>query len=98
VGRGSRGCGVPVREPRQAVLERDRLALLGELQAAGRLALRLRGDRLVRRSAPPAGAAPAAVEDGQLDTAPPCDLGEGDERAADLPLRREVPRVLRRVR
>ena len=32
------------------------------------------------------------------DAAPPRDVGERDERAADLPLRREVARVLRRVR
>ena len=65
----TRGLEVPPREPGQAVLERDRLALLGELEPAADGVRRLREDRRVRRaSAPPRATAPA-VEDGQLDTA-----------------------------
>ena len=60
-----------MREAGQAVLVRDRLALLGHLQAAGRMAGRLRQDRRMRRTAATAGAAAAAVEDGELD----CPLG-----------------------
>ena len=49
--RRERRLEVALREPRQPVLERDRLALLGHLEPARRLALRLREDRRVRRPA-----------------------------------------------
>ena len=49
--RGERRLEVAVREPGQAVLERDRLALLGQLEPAGRVPGRLREDRGVRRPA-----------------------------------------------
>ncbi len=68
--RRQRRLEVAVRQPRQPVLERDRLALLGELEAAARVAAGLREDRRVRRTAAAAGAAAAAVEDRQLDAVP----------------------------
>ena len=64
---GDGGLEVAVREPRQAVLVRDRLALLGQLEAPGRMARRLREDRRVGRPAAAPGAAAAAMEDRELD-------------------------------
>src|SRR5205085_8071492 len=77
--RRERGLEVSVREPREAVLERDRLSLLGQLQPPGGHALRLREDRVEGRAAAASGAAAAAVEDGQLAAAPSRDLDERDE-------------------
>src|SRR5256885_1137707 len=68
------------------VLERDGLALLGQLDAAGRMPRGLRGDRCVRGAAAPAGAAAAAVEDRQLDLVLCRDRGELLLRAEDRPL------------
>ena len=48
--RGDRGLEVPPREPGQPVLERDRLALLGELEAAVDRVRRLGEDRRVGRA------------------------------------------------
>ena len=89
---------VPAREPFEAVLERDRLALLGQLHAPRRMPRGLRRDRRVRRSAAAPGAAAAAVEDRQLDAVPLGDRRELLLRAVDRPLRREVAAVLARVR
>ncbi len=89
-----RGLEIPVREVRQAVLEGDRLALLGQLQAAGWMARGLCEDRRVRRPAAAARAAAAAVEDRQLDVRIACDLDEPLLRPVDRPLRGEVAAVL----
>ena len=96
-GGGQRGLEVPVGQPGQAVLEGDRLALLGELQAPGRMPRRLREDRRMRGASPAPGAAAAPVEDRQLDSAL---IGEGRQPllgAEDLPLRRQIAAVLARV-
>jgi hypothetical protein len=85
---------VAVREPGEAVLERDRLALLGQLQPAGRVAGRLREDRSVGRPATAAGAAAAPVEDRQLDVGLTGDLDELFLRAVDRPLSSEEATVL----
>ncbi len=92
-GRGERGLEVAVRELRQPVLERDRLALLGDLQVR----VGLGEDGIEGRAAPASGAAAASVEHGERDVVPPRDLRERDERGADLPLSGEIARVLRRV-
>ena len=60
---------VALGEAREAVLERDRLALLGQLEPAVDGAARLGEDAGVGRAAAPPGRAAAAVEDGQLDAA-----------------------------
>ena len=97
-GRGERRLEVPVREAGQAVLEGDRLALLGHAEPAGRVPRRLREDRRVRGAAAAPGAAAAAVEDRQLDAAARGERGELLLRAPDRPLRRQVAAVLARVR
>ena len=84
-GRGERGLEIPLGEPGQPVLEGDRLALLGQLEAAVDRAGRLREDRRVGRAAAAPGAAAAAVEDGQLDAA------LGRRRAAAPPGRGRSP-------
>ena len=63
------GLEVPPREPGEAVLERDRLPLLGHLQPTVDRVRRLGEDRGVRRPAAAPGAPAAAVEDRQLDAA-----------------------------
>src|SRR5581483_9962256 len=88
------GLEVAVREPREAVLERDRLTLLRELQPAGGRDLRLREDRRIRR-APAAARAPAStVEDGQLRAAFARYRRDRFLRPEDLPAGGEVPAVL----
>ena len=89
---------VPPREPRQAVLERDRLALLGELEPAVDRVRRLREDRRVRRAAAPPRATAPAVEDRQLDAALARQPGELLLGAEDLPLGGDDAAVLPRVR
>ena len=84
--------------PGEAVLERDRLALLRQLQAAVDRAGRLGEDARVRRPAAPAGRAAAAVEDRQLDVPLGRDARQLLLRAVDLPLRGEIAAVLARVR
>ena len=54
-------------------------------------------DGRVRRPAAPSGAAPAAVEDRELDSSPPCKVGERALRAKDLPLCGQVAAVLPRI-
>ena len=91
---GQRGFEIAVREPGEAVLERDRLALLGQLQPAGRVAGGLREDRRMRRSAASARTTAASVEDRQLDVGITRDLDEPFLRAVDRPLRSEEAAVL----
>ena len=86
------------REAGETVLERDRLALLGHLQAPVHRVRRLGEDRRVRRPAAAPGAPAAAVEDGQLDAPLSREPGEPLLRAEDLPLRRHDAAVLARVR
>ena len=90
--RGDGRLEVPLGKPGQAVLEGDRLALLGQLEPALDRAGRLREHRGVCRSSAPAGRAAAAVEDRQLGVA----LGrKGDELllgAIDLPVARRGSR------
>ena len=95
--RGDRGLEVPPRQPGQAVLERDRLALLGELEPAVDGVRRLGEDRGVRRAAAAPRAAAPAVEDGQLDAALAREPGERLLRPEDLPLGRDDAAVLARV-
>ena len=83
-----------MREPGEAVLERDRLALLGQLQPAGWVAGGLREDRRMGRPATAARAAAATVEDRQLDLGLPRDLDEPFLRAVDRPLCGEEAAVL----
>ena len=85
-------------EAREPVLERDRLPLLRELEAATDRVRRLREDRGVRRTAAATGAAAAAVEDRQLDVSLAGDPGERLLRSEDLPLRGDDPAVLAGVR
>ena len=97
--RRERGFEVAIGEAREAVLEGDGLALLGQLEAAPRMAGRLREDRGVRRAAAASRAAAAAVEDRELDAVTRArTVGEIFWRAIDLPLRGEVAAVLGRVR
>ena len=91
---GQRRLEVAVREPGEAVLERDRLALLGQLQPPGRVAGGLRENRGVRRPAAPARAPAAPVEDRQLDFSFPRDLDELFLCAVDRPLCGEEAAVL----
>ena len=85
-------------EAREPVLERDRLPLLRELEAATDRVRRLREDRGVRRTAAATGAAAAAVEDRQLDVAL---AGEPGERLLRLKISHcavTIAAVLARVR
>ena len=91
------GLEVALGEAREAVLERDRLALLRQLQAAVDRTRGLGEDACVRRSAAPAGRAAAAVEDRQLDITVGGDARQLLLRAVDLPLRGEIAAVLARV-
>ena len=84
--------------PGQAVLERDRLALLGELQPAGDSVRRLGEDRGMGRPAAAARAPAAAVEHRQLDPALTREPRELLLRLEDLPLRRDDTAVLAGVR
>ena len=92
-----RGLEVAVREAGQAVLVGDRLALLGQLEAPGRMPGRLGEDGRVRRTAAATGAAAAAVEDRELHVALGGQLGERLLGAVVLPGRRQVAAVLARV-
>ena len=85
-------------EAAQPVVERDRLALLGQPQPSRWMPGRLREDRRVGRSASAAGAAAAAVEDRQLDPALGRDAREPLLRPVDLPVRGQIAAVLARVR
>src|SRR5581483_7376135 len=80
---GERRFEVAARQALEAVLERDRLALLGHLEMARGMAGGLREDRGVRRPAAPARAAAATVEDRQVDAVPSRDGGELLLRAVD---------------
>ncbi len=95
--RRQRGFEVAIGEPGQAVLERDRFALLGQLQTPGRVAGGLRQDGRVRRSAAASGASAAAVEDGEFDVVARRDCRKVLLRAVDRPLCRQIPAVLGRV-
>ena len=89
----------PQREPRQAELRLDHLALLGDAQPAVDRSGRLRLDGQIRRPAAAADAAAAAVEQRQLDAA-----ARGTRattillRLVQLPVRGQAAAVLRRVR
>src|SRR5262249_30746602 len=77
---------VRVRDPRRAVLERDRPALFGHFQAAGWMPGGLREDRRVRRAAAAPCASAASVKDGQLEPPTPGERRECLLRTEDLPL------------
>ncbi len=96
--RRQRPLELPVRQAGQPVAERDRLALLRQLQPARRMRGRLGEDRRVRRPAAASCAAAAPVEDRQLDPAPRGERRQRLLRAVDLPLRRQVAAVLAGVR
>ena len=85
---------VAIRKTGEAVLERDRLALLGQLQPSRGRVRRLREDRGPRRPAAAARRAAAAVEDRQLDAAGVREHGEPLLRAEDLPVGGEEAAVL----
>ena len=89
--RRDRRLEVSPRKTGQPVLERDRLALLSQLQPAVDRVRRLREDRGVGRAAAAPGAAAAAVENRELDAALACEPGEPLLCAEDLPLRGDVP-------
>ena len=89
---------IPPCEAGETVLERDRLPLLGHLEAAVDRVRRLREDRRVRRPSAAPCAPAAAVEDGQLDPALAREPGEPLLGAEDLPLRGDDAAVLARVR
>ncbi len=89
---------VSLREARQAVLEGDRLALLGELQPAVDRAARLREDAGMRGAAAPSRRAATPVEDRQLDVPARRDARQLLLGAVDLPLGRQIAAVLARVR
>src|SRR5439155_18171942 len=97
-GRRDRGLEVPLGESRQAVLERDRLALLGEPEAAVDRAGRLRDDRCIAGPAAPPRRTAASLEERQLDTASATERDELLLRPVHLPRRGEVAAVLARVR
>ena len=90
---GTRSAPSPRRPPRgsvprarKPVLERDRLALLGQLQATVDGAARLREDAGMGRAAAPARRAAAPVEDRQRDATVSGDPRQLLLRAIDLPL------------
>ena len=82
----------------QRELRRQHLALLGDLQAPGDGARRLRADRRVARPAAAADGAAAAVEELPRDAVLAHDRGHLELRAVDVPARRDVADVLVGVR
>ena len=95
---GERGLEVPVGDPGQPVLERDRLALLGQLQPARRVA-RAPGARIAACVGPPPRPALPPRPWKIVSSIPALagDLGERLLGAVDRPLRREIAAVLARV-
>ena len=82
------------RQGREEVLVGDDLPLLGHLDLSGEGAPGLGENRLVGGSAAATHAAPAAVEESQLDTMRGTDIPQLTLGAVDLPLARRDPGVL----